>query len=90
MLEAYPNILGGDLEKTISYKSNQGAYISLEPRLSQIQNIYFMESVVRLEDNIWDFIDVAENEISTFEIDRYEKIFEFQNEATLSADRKLA
>ena len=49
-------------------------YFYLEPNLQKIENIYFMESSINLEDNIWDFLKVDETEITLFEVQQQQQV----------------
>ena len=40
----------------------------IEQRTQKIENIFFMESTINLEDNIWDFFDVDERDLSIIEL----------------------
>ena len=71
MLRAIPNILGDNKEQPILYKTDVNSYFSIEPRWDKIENVYLMESMINLEDNIWDFLqwtDQSEVEMSLVEV----------------------
>ena len=68
MLKAYPNILSENVEETVIYKMDLLNYLVIEPQMYKSENIYFMESSMELEDNIWDFLEISEKEVRFFEI----------------------
>ena len=79
MLKAYPSILGDDKDETTLYTVDKNTYFIIEPRLEKIENFYFMESKINLEDNIWDILKLDEKEEHFFEMHEHQQILKFSD-----------
>ena len=77
MLKAYPSILGDNKDETTLYAVDKSTYFVVEPRLEKVENFYFMESRINLEDNIWDILKLDEKEVYFFEMHEHQQILKF-------------
>ena len=77
MLKAYPSILGDNKDETTLYVVDKSTYFVVEPRLEKVENFYFMESRINLEDNIWDILKLDEKEVYFFEMHEHQQILKF-------------
>ena len=64
LLKAYPNILGDKKDEPVLTKPDGNSFFTIDPRVHKVENIYFMESTISLEDNIWDLLKLDEKEVS--------------------------
>ena len=63
-MATYPNIMGEDKNEVVQYKVDSNHFFHLDPTHTYVQNMFFMKSMMRLKDNIWDFFDFTEYEVA--------------------------
>ena len=63
-LGAQPNILGNKKNQVIHYSEDVSTYFHIDPTHRQIANLLFMESTIRLKDNIIDIFEFTEYEVN--------------------------
>ena len=64
---SHPNILSENKMEPILYGQSIDTFFYLEPDIEKVENIFFMESSINLEDNKWDLFDVEERDVNLFE-----------------------
>ena len=67
-LKAFPDLFSADKDEPITYRPDMNTYYTIEPLLQKEENIYFMESSIDLEDNIWDIFKLDKKTVSLFEV----------------------
>ena len=68
MMKAFPDLFSADKEEPITYRSDFDTFHTIEPKLHKEENIYYMESSIGLEDNIWDIFKLDKQQVSLFEV----------------------
>ena len=51
----------------MQYKQDLTHFYYIDPTHMQMTNMFFMESIISLKDNIWDVFDVTERDKGMFE-----------------------
>ena len=69
-LKPQPNIAGDNPDEMIMYLTDASHFYYLDPTHVQTNNIFLMESTVRLNDNIWDIFEFSEYELEIIEYSR--------------------
>ena len=69
-LKPQPNIAGDNPDEMIMYLTDVSHFYYLDPTHVQTNNIFLMESTVRLNDNIWDIFEFSEYELEIIEYSR--------------------
>ena len=88
MIKAFPSILGEDRTKVIDYSQDLTHYYHLDPTHEQTSNLYFMESTIRLKDNVWDFFEFTERDQLMYEHSYSQHHMKWMPLETPNADRK--
>ena len=70
LLKSYPDILGVDRLKIVSYTQDLSHFYFINPHQRQTTNVFMMESIIQTKDNIWDIFEASEKDNPLFEHDR--------------------
>ena len=71
----------------ILYQTDVSHYYCLDPTHVQTDNIYLMESTVRIKGNIWDIFEFTEYELEIIEYSKTQRIPKYQVPSTALKDR---
>ena len=69
-LRGYPSLLGDETETVVSYSQDFTYFKVLDPGNTQSSNVFFMESIINLKDNILDIFDTEEFDVPIFEVSK--------------------
>ena len=69
-LRGYPSLLGDETETVVSYSQDFTYFKVLDPGKTQSSNVFFMESIINLKDNILDIFDTEEFDVPIFEVSK--------------------
>ena len=71
----------------VLYQTDVSHFYFLNPTLLQTNNIYFMELIVKLKDNIWDIFDFSEYELDIIEYSHTQSIPRYTQPKVSQKDR---
>ena len=86
-LNALPELLGDDPDNFVTYLADTNYVRFIDPLMTQKTNYFFMKSVVSLEDNVYDVVDMLGKDVEIFELSSHYEYPQRIPSSTPLADR---